>query len=234
MFFYLNSYSNEIKLSVTASMEGVLKEIITEYKKNNKVEIFVNVSGSGVLRQQIENGAKVDIVFFADTDNLERLKDKNLIENLQENIVIYNTLVLAGKKDIKSLEEIKGKQLGIANLKSAPVGRYSVEYLKKSGYFNMLKKNIVYGKDVRSISNYLQLGEIEYGFIYKTELGRLKGIKEIYPLNKLYGTEAKYSFGVLKGRGSKEVLKFYDYLKNERVINILKKTGYQVKKVKIN
>ncbi|MGL5655584.1 MAG: molybdate ABC transporter substrate-binding protein [Fusobacteriaceae bacterium] len=222
----------EISISAAASLEPVIKKIIAEYSKENKVEIIGNYGGSGTLRKQIENGAEVDVVFFADKENYDILKKKNLVSNEKLNINISNTLVFVGDKGIKSLSEIKNEKIAIGDPKTVPVGRYAMEYINAEGYAEKLKDNIVYGKEVRAVTNYFDLGEVEYAIIYKTELAKLKKKFVVSEIDPTKYTNIEYSSGILLGKDSNEVKKFYSFFNSEIAKKIFEDAGYKIEIVK--
>lgn len=222
----------EISISAAASLEPVIKKVIAEYTKENKVDIIGNYGGSGTLRKQIENGAEVDIVFFADKENYDILKEEKLVSNEKLNIKISNTLVLVGDKQIKSLAEIKNEKIAIGDPKTVPVGRYAMEYITTEGYAEKLENNIVYGKEVRAVTNYFDLGEVEYAIIYKTELGKLKKKFVVSEIDQSKYATIEYSSGILLGKNSDEVKKLYNFFNSETVKRIFEEAGYKIEIVK--
>lgn len=234
LLLFLSSFNflkaQEIKMSVAASMKGVMEKITEEYKRENpNVEFLINYGSSGILRKQIESGAGIDIVFFADTENMERLKKQSLISDEKSGLTIYNSLVFVGNKEIKSIDEIKNEKIGIGDPKTVPVGKYAMEYLNSQGYTDKLKENLIFAKDVASVTNYLEIGEIDFAIIYKTELSKLKKGRLLFEIDDTTHSEIEYSFGIVKGRENETVNSFYRFLSTDKVKTILKESGYNIK-----
>ncbi len=217
----------EIKLSIAGSLEPVIKEVIEEYKKdiqNKDINFITNYGGSGSLRKQIENGSDTDIVFFADKENFEILKEKKLISDEELSFKIYNSLILVGNKQIISISEINKEKVAIGDPLTVPAGKYAMNYLKSEGYEDKLKENLVYGKEVRVVTNYFNLGEVDFAIIYKTELEKIKG--NYYTLSLNTKNKIEYSSGILLGRDSENVKKFYKFFETDKAKDIFKKAGY--------
>lgn len=235
LFIYIFNFnfikSEEIKISAAASLSGVIKEIIEEYKKENKIEFIENYGGSGTLRKQIENGADIDIAFFADKLDIEKLKKENLIyENLDlKSVKIYNTLVIVGNEKFKDFEKIKDEKIGIGDPKMVPVGKYAMEYLNYIKSYEKFIPNYIYAKDASALINYFELGEIDYAIVYKTEANRIKKEKYLVEINEKAHDEIEYGYAILRGKERKEVLNFYNFFNHSKSKKIFEKYGYLIK-----
>jgi molybdate transport system substrate-binding protein len=107
---------------------------------------------------------------------------------------------------------------------TVPAGKYAMNYLKSEGYEDKLKENLVYGKEVRVVTNYFNLGEVDFAIIYKTELEKIKG--NYYTLSLNTKNKIEYSSGILLGRDSENVKKFYKFFETDKAKDIFKKAGY--------
>ncbi|AYU55894.1 molybdate ABC transporter substrate-binding protein [Staphylococcus debuckii] len=183
-----NDKKQELHVSAAASLTDVSKDLEKEFKKDHPdAKLTFNYGGSGALRQQIEKGAPVDVFMSANTKDVDALKDKKKAHDTYN--YAKNKLVLIGEKDsdLKSVKDLKdGQKLAIGEAKSVPAGKYATQYLQDNGLYDGVKDKLVYAKDVRQVLNYVEKGNAQLGFVYKTDLypnktknDKVKEIKQV-------------------------------------------------------
>lgn len=219
----------EITISAAASLKEVIYELSSEFQKENKnIKININLGGSGALKNQIIGGAPVDIVFFASKSDLDDLKKKNLIEENNHQDILKNRIVIAGKNEIKDLSEIKNKKIAIGIPETVPAGRYAKEVLENANLWNEIKSNIIFSKDVRSAMQYIEIGEVDYAFIYKTDAKLMKNSIISYIISENLHKPIIYSYGIIKNKNSKEVINFYEFLKSSKAKAYYEKYNFEM------
>lgn len=223
-----NQKENTLHVAAAASLTDVTKDLETAFKKKHSdVDITFNYGGSGSLRQQIEKGAPVDVFMSANTKDVQALKDKKKADNTYD--YARNQLVLIGEQgiDLKSVKGLKdGQKLAIGEVNSVPAGKYAEGYLKDNGLYSSVKDHLVFAKDVRQVLNYVEKGNAQLGFVYKTDLYKNKTkndkVKEIesvklkQPIVYEAGTTsdnktAKAWIEFLKSDEAKQILKDYQF-----------------------
>lgn len=227
---------NSLVISAASSLTEPLNKIKTNFEKENNIKVNINYAGSGTLRKQIEEGAPVDIYFSADKDNYEKLLKSNLIDknlgeyNLKNEIVLIINKSFKNYSDIKSIEDlgkIKLDKLSIGTPETVPAGKYGLETLNYYNIFNNLKDNIVYGKTVKDVLNYVLTQNVDGGIVFKTDtLGKEDKIN-IITIPSQSHSEIIYKCGILTNSKSKEnAKKFLDYLNEESSKKIFKNYGF--------
>lgn len=165
-----NDKKQELHISAAASLTDTTKELKRAFEANHKdANVTFNYGGSGSLRQQIEKGAPVDVFMSANKKDVDALQDK--AQNTYE--YAKNKLVLIGAKDsnYKSVETLQeGDKLAIGEVNSVPAGKYAQQYLKDNNLYEQVKPNLVFAKDVRQVLNYVEKGNAQLGYVYKTDL----------------------------------------------------------------
>lgn len=201
-------FAKELLISGAASLKEFLEKNIQEYKLvDPDLNISLNLGGSGTLKRQFEQGGDVDIIFLADRDYMVDLKNKNYL--VDEEVLLENSLVLIKNNNSPSDSGI----LAIGDPQSVPAGRYATEVL---GNLPLKNYTLVYGKDVRSVLSYVELGEADFGIIYLTDAKLLKNSKivEIFP--KELHRPIEYSIGISKTSKNKEDSeKFLEFLRGK-------------------
>lgn len=188
----------EITISAAASLNEVLSQIVENYQKENKdVVININFGASGALKKQIEGGAPVDFVFFASKKDLEDLRKQNLVSEKFSRDILENTMVVAGRKKIDSLSELLDHKVAIGDPDVVPAGRYAKQVLQNEGLWDRMQENFVLSKDVRSAMEYVDLYEVDYAMIYKTDSKVMKNAEIVYEVPNTLHTPIINSCGIL-------------------------------------
>lgn len=230
-FFILSivSFAGEITISGAASLKGVIEELSERFEKENKgSKININLGASGALKNQILAGAPVDIVFFASQKDLKDLDNQNFVEKDYQKDILKNRLVVAGRTNIQSLEALLGNKVAIGTPETVPAGRYAKEVLVNSKLWDKIQKDLVFTKDVRSAAQYVDLYEVDYSFIYKTDAEILKNSEIIYTVPEELHTPIIYSYGIIKDRATDEVVKFYKFLNSDLAKKVYEKYNFEL------
>ncbi|GFO58403.1 molybdate ABC transporter substrate-binding protein [Geomonas silvestris] len=183
--------AGEVHLSVAASLKEVINELSDSYARSHPgVRFLKNYGGSGQLAKQIESGAPADIFISANVEWVEYLKGKKLLDAASIGTFTYNTLVFAGQPgkaaSLKDLTRLA--RIAIGSPKSVPAGEYAMEALKKAGLDKQLEKKLIMARDVRECLMYAERGEVDGGFVYRTDALQAKQARilftvpqELYP-----------------------------------------------------
>lgn len=225
----LSFSKEEITVSAAASLKEVMGELTEKFQNENKdIKINLNLGGSGALKNQIVAGAPVDLVFFASQKDLKDLDSKGLIDKEYQKDILKNRLIVAGRSNIDSLDKLVGSSIAIGIPESVPAGKYSKEAFINYGIWDKVQKDIVYAKDVRSAAQYVDLYEVDYSLIYKTDARVLKNSEIVYTVPENLHTPIIYSYGVIKDRANENVVKLYNYLNSETAKKLYEKYGFEM------
>ncbi|WP_261302989.1 molybdate ABC transporter substrate-binding protein [Paenibacillus andongensis] len=229
----------ELTISAAASLTDAFKEIQTNYEnKNKQIKLNFNFGASGALQQQIEQGAPADLFFSAATKNMKTLVDKQLIEPSQQKNMLINELVLVvpadGKVTVQKVEDLTNetiKHLAVGEPQTVPAGSYAKEALTNAKLWDTLQAKIVQGKDVRQVLTYVESGNAEAGFVYKTDALTSKNVKAVFSVDPKTYTPIEYPAGIVKAtKHSKETTDFYTYLQSKEAQDVFVKYGFTIPK----
>jgi molybdate transport system substrate-binding protein len=197
--------ADEILVAAAASLTDVLNEIGAVYRSKSKNSVNFTFGPSGTLARQIEEGAPADLFFSADLlqmDNLDktgRLEPgtrRNLLSNQLVIIVpVDSKLAISSPKDLLKADI---KRIALAEPTSVPVGVYSSKYLTDEGLWDEVKSKVVPVQDVRATLASVESGNVEAGFVYKTDAATSKKVKVVYevPIDK--GPKITYPVAIVK------------------------------------
>lgn len=178
------AWADEILISAAASLTDVLKEVSTAYQAKSKHTLTFNFGPSSGLARQIEEGAPADIFFSADLPQMDSLEKKTLLEPGTRKNLLSNQLVIIVPADSKlSISSPKDllkpdiKRVALAEPSSVPVGVYTSKYLSDENLWDQIKTKIVPVQDVRATLAAVDSGNVEAGFVYKTDAADSKKSK---------------------------------------------------------
>ena len=165
----------EITVLAAASLTDALGEIITEYEKDVDVTVTASYAGSGDLVQQIQGGAPCDIFVSASKSNMDVLEEDGYINTEKRKDLLTNTLTLIAaieKADVVTMDSLTSGEIGVIAVgepETVPAGKYATQAFESMGITADLEGKLVYAKDVRAVLNYVESGDADCGFVYRTD-----------------------------------------------------------------
>ena len=225
-----------IYISAASSLSSAMDNIIEKFKNlHPEITVRISIGGSGYLATQIENGAPVDILISADERDADRLILKNIVKNGSRFILCRNTLVLAGFKNYKqgySYNELKSilnssRKIGIGNPDYVAAGLYAKNLLLKEGLFDEFSSKLVQGNSVVQVVSWLKARDVDFAFIYKTDVLLNQNIIIYREYSNIGNTEITYpALLTKKGELNPDAELFYNFLKSNNSRNILTNYGF--------
>ncbi|MCJ0764484.1 molybdate ABC transporter substrate-binding protein [Variovorax terrae] len=169
--------AQQITVSAAASLTDAFKELAPKFEASKPgTTVRFNFAASGVLLQQISQGAPVDVFASADQETMNRGVDQKLIDVETRKDFATNSLVLIEPaKDgpgLKALADLNGpavRKIAIGKTATVPVGRYTKQVLDSANLWAALEPKFVQADSVRQVLDYVSRGEAEAGFVYRTD-----------------------------------------------------------------
>ncbi len=238
--FSLSLNASSITIAVAANVSFAIKELkeaYTTFYPNTKVKIIIGSSGK--LSAQIIHGAPYDIFMSANMIYPHKIYMLNFAKT--EPIVYAKgslSLLSSKKQDFsKGLELLKDKKIkkiAIANPKTAPYGKSSVEALKNAHLYGSIKNKFVYGESISSTLTYslkaTDIGIVATSTLYSSKLSKYKENINWKKIDQKLYKPIEQGIVILKhGRGSKEVKSFFEFILSQKAKKIFEKYGYIIK-----
>ncbi|ANE47749.1 molybdenum ABC transporter substrate-binding protein [Paenibacillus swuensis] len=226
----------ELIVSAAASLKGSLDQIEKLYEKKHKdINLTFNYGSSGTLQKQIEQGAPVDLFFSAGRKQMDALVKGNLVK--QSTNILNNELVMIIPSDskhtlttVKQLTNKDIEKVAIGQPESVPAGQYAKEALTVRKVWDPLKDKLIYAKDVRQVLTYVETGNADAGFVYKTDALASKKVKMAIHILSSVHAPISYPAGVLKeSKHMTEATTFYNYLQSNEADAVFKKYGFKLR-----
>ncbi|MEI2418502.1 molybdate ABC transporter substrate-binding protein [Orrella sp. JC864] len=172
-----------LTISAAASLTDAFKEIAALFEAAHPgAKLRLNFAASGVLLQQIEQGAPVDVFASADQATMDRAAQAGRIDPASRRDFAANSLVLVAPVQdgpaIGALAELRQpgiRRIAIGKPGTVPVGRYTRQALAHAGLWESLQPRLVQADSVRQALDYVSRGEVEAGFVYRTDAMLMAG-----------------------------------------------------------
>lgn len=169
----------QILVFAAASLTNAMQELGTDYQKTAHVEVKLSFDASSNLARQIEAGAQADVFFSADTDWMDYLQKRNLIQIATRKNLLGNNLVLIApaQSQIKLkiaphfplVAALGNGRLATGDPDSVPVGRYARAALTTLGVWDEVAPHLVRAENVRAALMYVGRGEVPLGIVYSSD-----------------------------------------------------------------
>jgi len=185
----------EVLVFAAASLTNALQEIGAAYEKSAAVRVKVSFDASSSLAHQIEAGAPADLFFSADTQWMDYLESRHLIQPATRRNVLGNRLVLiaptASQIKLKiaphfPLAAALGQgRLATADPDSVPAGRYARSALSTLGVWNDVADHLARAENVRAALAYVARSEAPLGIVYSSDALVEKNVRVVdtFPAN---------------------------------------------------
>ena len=168
-----------VTVYAAASLTNALQDVGKGFETQTGVKVKFSFAASSLLARQIEAGAEADIFFSADSDWMNYLADRSLIQTATRKDILSNRLVLiAEKANPLALRIAPGfplaaalgdGRLAVADPDSVPAGRYARSALTSLGVWGSVAERLVRAENVRVALTYVARGEAPLGIVYETD-----------------------------------------------------------------
>ena len=169
----------DITVFAAASLTDALQEVAKSYEAKTHTHVVFSFAASSTLAKQIEASSGADMFISADTDWMEYLDSRGLIDHATRRNLLGNALVLialAGSTasiDVTDhfplLAALHGGRLSIAEPDSVPAGKYGRTALISLGVWSTVHDRTVSAENVRVALAYVARKEAPLGIVYKTD-----------------------------------------------------------------
>ena len=226
---------SEVVVLAAASLTDVCTELEQIYEAQHPdVDLLFSFGSSGALQAQIEEGARADIFFSADTKQMDALNDEGLVDESTIVNLLENKLVMVVPKDsdagLSSFEDAasdKVSMIGIGEPESVPAGKYAMEVFEYLGIADAVTARANYGSDVRTVLSWVEEGVVDYGVVYQTDAFSTDKVTIVAMAPEGSMRRVIYPAGIVKAGEStdaaKEVLAFFG---SGEAMKIFEKYGF--------
>ncbi|HVN43937.1 MAG TPA: molybdate ABC transporter substrate-binding protein [Steroidobacteraceae bacterium] len=179
----------QILVFAAASLADALQEAGAAYAKTLPLTVTSSFDSSSALARQIEAGAPADVFFAADTQWMDYLQSRNLIQPASRKNLLGNSLVLIAPAQSPIHLQIRphfplaaalgNGRLATGDPDSVPAGRYARSALTSLGLWNEIAPRLARAENVRVALLYVARGETPLGIVYASDALAEKGVRVV-------------------------------------------------------
>ncbi len=219
-------------------MTNALQEVGRDFEAGDGAKVKFSFAESSLLARQIEAGAEAEVFYSADTEWMNYLADRNLIQTASRKDILSNRLVLIAGKDspiqlkiapnFPLAEALGSGRLAVADPDSVPAGRYARSALTSLGVWGSVAEKLVRAENVRVALTYVARGETPLGIVYETDAKSEKQVKvvDVFPAES--HQPIVYPAALTKAGTSADAKAFLEYTKGAKAAAVFQKYGFIV------
>jgi molybdate transport system substrate-binding protein len=232
------SKSITLTVAAAADLSSALREIAANYQRKTGVALKLSFGASGMLTQEIQNGAPFDVFLSADMDYPRQLIAGGAAEGASLSRYAEGKLILWIPADsrldlvhqgMNVLLDPSVTKIAIANPQHAPYGRAAVAALKHADLYDRVKDRLVTGENVAQAAQFVESGNAQAGLValaHALAPGMQNKGKYWEIPAEYYPALSQGAVVLARSEHKKEALDFLQYLKSDEGSGILRKYGF--------
>ena len=151
------------------------KQIVPQFERSAGATVTLVLGSTGMLAQQIRNGAPADVFFAANESFIAELTRDGL--TLRHTHTLYArgriaivALTSGGIRpgELKDLSDARIRRIAIANPQHAPYGLAARQALESAGLWHTLQHRFVFGENVQQAVQFVRSGSAEAGIVARS------------------------------------------------------------------
>jgi molybdate transport system substrate-binding protein len=235
-----NNPQKVVKLALAGNVAYAIPKLITKFQEQNpNIKIEFVLGSSGKLTAQIRNHAPFDIFMSANMKYPKELYKNKLTVT---NPVIYAkggiALLSKNSRDFSDISEllknINIKKIALANPKTAPYGKASIETLKNLKIYDEVQSKLIFAETVTQSVQYIltatDIGFVAKSSLYDSKLSQYRENQNWISIDEKLFTPIEQGIVILQNAQKHDNLeatqKFYDFILSSDAKKIFQEFGY--------
>ena len=170
--------SPHVTVFAASDLGPPFKAIIPEFEKRTGTKVTLVLGSTGMLTQQIRNGAPADVFFAANADYIAQLETERLTlphtKSLYARGQIVAVTLRSGRVRVNSLKDLSLthiRRVALANPAHAPYGLAAKQALEHAGIWPSVQPKLVYGENVQQAVQFVRSGSADVGIVARSVAG---------------------------------------------------------------
>lgn len=230
--------ADALTVAVAANVQYAFDALRAEFRKDSECGLKPVYNSSGKFAAQIMNGAPFDVFLSADMEYPEKLY-KEGFATAAPKVYAYGALVLWTMKDLdlanwqSVLAGSAVQKIAVANPKTAPYGRETINALSRLGLEQALTPKLVFGESIAQTNQYIHSKAADAGFTARSVVAspEMKGQGKWIALPRdVYQPIAQGAVILRHGEKTNPecAQQFYDFVFSAKARAIFERYGYLV------
>lgn len=231
-----SALAGQLLVSAASSLTNAFREAASLYQAQHPdVAVALNFAASGVLLQQLDKGAPVDVLASADQQTMDLAQQRGLVGERRD--FARNSLVVivpvplpqgnpgpVALTGLADLSQDRITRVAIGNPKIVPAGRYAHQALQAAKLD--LQAKTIQTQNVRQALDYVARGEVDAGFVYRTDAALMPDKVKV-AFEVLAGGAIRYPIAASKhSSNAAEATRFIDFILSDAGQAIFARHGF--------
>ncbi|PKK90417.1 MAG: molybdate ABC transporter substrate-binding protein [Candidatus Wallbacteria bacterium HGW-Wallbacteria-1] len=222
---------NLVVYAIAAAKDAV-KKVNKAFEKQNNVSVDANYVGCfATVSQQLKAGNQVDVFIPGSMDIAEvMLRDRMAISAVPFAVNRTCLVIPKGSGVVREFMDITrpGVRLAFGNFKVTPIGKYSVEILKKAGIYRKIRRNITtQALCIDMMMTYVEQGNVDAALVWEKD-ARNSGKVDVVAIPDEFSVNETIPICLLAGSSRPELQKDYEKFFLSRGMEIFREGGYDL------
>jgi molybdate transport system substrate-binding protein len=229
-------HPQHLTIAAANSLKDALRAIAPIFEKETgNIEVRIVWGPSQTLRDQIQQGAPIDVFLPSSLDEIEQLEQKGLILQGTKRVYAETALVLITQSavpvpvaSLRDLTDSRIRRIAIGDPKTSSVGKFAAQALKHAALDDALRGRYVYAEHSGAVLELVASGEADVGLVYRTDAIRHKKVHIIAEIASEHHKPIVY--GIATAWTSKSPFlaqQFREFLLSPKIQDVLKSYGFE-------
>lgn len=230
-----------LNVFAAASLKDAMDEAGATWKRRSGQEVRGAHAASSALARQIEQAAPADVFISADSDWMDWLQQRKLIDAASRRDLLGNTLVLIAPAASKAkplalrkgsnLLPLLGKdgRIALALTASVPAGKYAKAALTSLGMWDALESRTAEAENVRAALLLVSRGEAPLGVVYASDAKADPGVRVLATFPTTSHPPIVYPVARIAASRNPQAAAFVQWLRSREAAAIFRKHGFSVR-----
>lgn len=224
-----------------ASLKEAMDEAGAAWQRQSGRDVRTSYAASSALARQVEQGAPADVFISADSDWMDYLQQRSLIDVATRRDLLGNTLVLVAPKQAKAkplalrkgtdLLPLLGKdgRIALALTASVPAGKYAKAAFESLGMWTALQPRAAEAENVRAALLLVSRGEAPLGVVYGSDAQADPGVRVLATFPASSHPPIVYPVARITTSRNPQAAAFVRWLGSNEAAAIFRKHGFTIR-----
>lgn len=222
----------QLTVAAASDLVPAFEELGPIFEQRTGIKVTFSFGSTGMLTQQIANGAPMDLFAAANVAYIDELEKKGLIVTETKALYARGRITLWTLKNapyqpaqLTDLTRAEIKRIAIANPEHAPYGLAARQAFETAGIWEALKPKLVYAENIRQALQFAQTGNVDVAIVALSLSLNSNGHYEVIPENLHQPLDQ--ALAVIKGaKNEMEAKEFAAFINSTEGRVVMKKYGF--------
>jgi len=226
----------ELIVGAAMSLRDVTADLATAYQAANPhVTLTFTYASSGVLHNQIMEGAPIDVFMSAAVLQMRTLEERGFIHGQSRNLVTNRVVLIVPSgnttriRGFADVTDASIRLIGVGDPVAMPIGTFAHNIFTALGIADAVYGKAVLASEVRQLLTWVEMGEVDAGVVFMTDAITTNRVRVVEVADSALHTPSINPVGVVTGRPhTQEAERFVNFLFSNEARVIFEQHGFSM------